>query len=142
MARREYLNGQPVSRANPFAPWSEDDLDPDIWFWDARLAGYNELPDEPEVDEWLVDVATHRLPLLFLIERCCHEGELLPLELRESRLSTFPLDARIECERAIHRAPRDYAEALFRMIALAVGIERARRQDEARRKAFEKSLGL
>ena len=96
---------------------------------DLRLAGFSELPEDEEMETWLESVWCSDWPLLFLIERCCDDGELLPLQLRETRLQGFPLAAILACEDAIASAPCDYADELFFMISWAVRIDRARRHD-------------
>jgi hypothetical protein len=128
--QRYRLNGDPV-HANPFAPWTLDDLYPEVLAYELDLAGYGDLPREPEIEEWLHSLWDSHWPLLFLVERCCDDGELLPLQLRESRLKDFPLDSVVACERAIAAVPYDYEEDLFRVISWAVRIERARRRAKA-----------
>lgn len=125
--QRHRLNGAPVFE-NPFAPWAFDDLFPCVEYWDLNLAGYAELPYEQEVEEWIDFLYRSDWPLLFLIEQCCHDGELLDLALRETRMRAFPIEAAVACEHAIARVPLDYADELFFMVYWAVRIERARRR--------------
>jgi hypothetical protein len=125
---RYRLNGEPVYD-NPFKPWSVDDVFPWIDISDLRLVGYSELPEDEAIDEWIDSIYSSDWPLLFLIERCCDDGELLPLQIRESRLKGFPLESLWACESAIASAPLAYERQLFFMISWAVRIERARRHD-------------
>ena len=69
-------------------------------------------------------------PLCFLIERCCHDGELMPRDLRQSRLSAFPPAWRVACEAAIAAAPVEDAYELFFFVYWSVRLERARRRAE------------
>ena len=69
-------------------------------------------------------------PLCFLIERCCHDGELMPRDLRQSRLSAFPPAWRVACEAAIAAAPVEDADELFFFVYWSVGLERVRRRAE------------
>lgn len=126
-SRRRRLNGDPVFE-NPFAPWREEDLFPWVELWDFNLAGYRELRDVPEIEEWLEAVWGSHWPLLFLIEQSCHDGELLDQDLRVTRLARYPLDAICACEEAIACVPWEYEKQIFFMIYWAVRIERARRR--------------
>lgn len=67
-------------------------------------------------------------PIFFLIEQCCHDGELLDLDLRETRLKKFPLDAAVASERAIGSVPEEIAESLFFLIYWVVRSEQAGRR--------------
>ena len=125
--QRRRLNGDPVYE-NPFAAWTEDDLFPGIDYWELNLAGYRELPCDEAIDEWVESLFESHWPLPFLIEQCCHDGELLPRDLRGTRLAAFPHDAIGACEQAIAAVPEEYATELFFMIHWAVRIERARRR--------------
>jgi hypothetical protein len=126
--QRYRLSGDPVYE-NPFAPWTEDDLypplDPED---DLGAAGPWDFPECEDIYLWLESLEGNYWPILFLIEQCCHDGGLLDLELRERRLSKFPLDAAIACEQAIASVPAEIAESLFFTIYWAVRIERARRR--------------
>ena len=125
--QRRRLNGEPVYE-NPFAPWEFDDLFPDIEYWDLNLAGYRDLPFEEEIEEWIGSLYRSYWPLWLLIEQSCHDGELLDLDLRATRLARFPPDAIAACEQAIGAVPQEYADELFFMVYWAVRIERARRR--------------
>jgi len=125
--QRRTLNGALV-HDNPFAPWTVEDLYPGFDDWDMNLAGYREIPWEEEIEEWLLSLDGSYWPLQFLIEQCCHDGELLDLALRETRMSQFPIEAAMACEEAISRVPLDYSDELFFMIYWSVRIERARRR--------------
>src|SRR5687767_1555677 len=117
--QRTRLNGDLV-HANPFAPWTVDDLFPEVGYWDLNLAGYREVPFEEEIEEWLQSLVESYWPLLFLVEQCCHDGELLGRDLRASRLARFPHDAIAACEEAIAAVPEEHATELFFMIHWAV----------------------
>lgn len=126
--QRRKLSGKDVFE-NPFAPWTIDDLYPwldmdDDW----EPAGLFEFMFEPEVEKWLDAAERSYWPVFFLIEQCCHDGELLDLQLRESRLRPFPLESIQACEATIASAPAQIADDLFRVIWQAVRIERARRR--------------
>ena len=125
--QRRRLNGDLVYE-NPFAPWTLEDVFPWVDWYEFNLTGYRELPDVIEIEEWLQAIFESRWPLLFLIEQCCHDGELLDRDLRATRLSRFPHDAIGACEEAIAAAPPEYEDKLFFMIHWAVRIERARRR--------------
>jgi hypothetical protein len=79
-------------------------------------------------EEWLLLSRGSDWPLMFLVEQCCHDGELLDLSLRETRMRRFPIEAAMECEEAIANVPREYAKELFFLVHWAVRIERARRR--------------
>ena len=126
--QRYRLNGEGV-HPNPFAPWTEDDLYPYLDLEeDWGTAGLWDSPDCEAILDCLESLDDSLLPILFLIERCCHDGELLGRDLRETRLARFPLDTAIACERAIASVPLEIAESTFFLIYWAVRIERARRK--------------
>lgn len=125
--QRYRLNGDTIY-ANPFAPWTIDDLFPEIEDWDLNLAGYRDLPFCEEIQDWLMSLGGSYWPLWFLVEQSCFDGELLDRDLRETRLAKFPLEAIAACEQAIASVPMDYADELFFMVYWAVRIERARRR--------------
>lgn len=133
--QRYRLNGDAV-HANPFAPWTEDDLYPMLDLEDDwETAGLWDRPAGGEIYLWLESVEGNVWPILFLIEQCCHDGELMDLGFRETRLAKFPLDAAIACERAIASVPEEIAEDVFFVVYWAVRIERARRRGAAIRSA-------
>ena len=90
---RRYMNGELVDPPQ-LGPWVEGDLFPEIsdgW----ETAGLFNLDVEDEEDyealEWWLDTLHNPdAPVLFLIERCCQDGALLPLDMRETRLKEFP----------------------------------------------------
>lgn len=127
---RRYLNGELV---NPpvLGQWSEADLFPEIEYEDFVAAGLFDIAmdddDRSKVEEWLLTIQSSEAPLLFLIERCCDGGELLPTEMIETRLKDCPWQWTSACMRAIKFAPEAVACDLFRAFSRAVVIERARR---------------
>lgn len=126
--QRYRLNGEPVHE-NPFAPWSEDDLYPCLDIEDdLGAAGIWDFPECEDIYEWLASLEGNYWPILFLIERCCHDGELLDIDIRETRMAKFPLEAAVACERAIASVPEEIADDLFFLVYWAVRIERARRR--------------
>lgn len=125
--QRQRLNGDAVYE-NPFAPWTVEDVFPELEYWDLNLAGYRDLPFEEEIEEWLEAVNGSYWPLWFLIEQSCHDGEILDRDLRATRLAKYPLDAIAACEEAIASVPVEYETELFFIVHWAVRIERARRR--------------
>jgi hypothetical protein len=132
---RRYLNGELVEPPQ-LGPWTETDLDPtDGWddpWEDLITAGLLELDyfddDEWEqIEGWLYSLFRAEIPLLFLIERCCDDGELLPRDMIDTRLQHFPDDWRSACLSAIDDAPEWLGEEIIMVVAWAVRIERARR---------------
>jgi len=121
------LNGDPICRENPYAPWKDEDVYPEVLSYHLDLAGFGELPDDPVIDEWLESFWWSRWPVLFLIERCCHDGEVLTLDLRETRMMGFPIDAIAACEHALATVPADYEQELFFIVSWAVRFERGSR---------------
>lgn len=127
--QRKALNGKDVFE-NPFAPWTVYDLYPQLDLDDDwEPAGLLDFLFEPGIEEWLEDVDRSFWPLFFLIEQCCHDGELLELQMRESRLRRFPMESVQACEAAIASVPIERADDLFRVVSQAVRIERARRRN-------------
>ena len=131
---RRYMNGKLVDPPQ-LGPWVEGDLFPvisDEW----EPAGLFELDvddeDEYQCVEWWLD-ALHNpdIPVLLLKERCCHDGELLHMDMRETRLQEFPRRWRTACCAAIQEVVEYGGTELISVIAWAVRIERARRYAEA-----------
>ena len=85
-----------------------------------------EGPWTDEADDWLSSIESADLQVA--IERCCHNGQLLPVELRALRLQHFPHAIQVECEAAI-RALREMpgSDAALQLIYWWVRIERAQR---------------
>jgi hypothetical protein len=125
--QRYRLNGEPVFD-NTFGQWTVEDLYPEVTYYELDLAGFQEIPLDSEVEDWLVFLTSHNAPLLFLIEQACHDGELLDRQLRATRLAKFPLAWIGACEEAIAAVPKDCADELFFMVYWSVRIERARRR--------------
>jgi hypothetical protein len=131
---RRYMNGELVDPPE-LGPWVEGDLFPvisDEWV----TAGLFELnvADEDEyqvVEWWLAKLHNPDVPVLFLIERCCHEGELLHVDMRETRLQEFPKRWRTACRAAIQEVVEYGGVELISVIAWAVRIERARRHADS-----------
>lgn len=126
-SQRHRLNGDPVYD-NPFAPWTYDDLYPEIEYWDLNLAGYRDLPFCEEIEDWLMSLNRSYWPLWLLIEQSCRDGKLLERDLRATRLAKFPLEAIAACQVAIESVPQEYADELFFLVHWSVRIERARRR--------------
>lgn len=124
--QRYRLNGDPVYETT-FQGWTVDDLYPEITHYELKLAGADEIP-YGEVEDWLVRLTDSNAPLLFLVEQCCHDGELLDRQLRATRLAKFPLPWIAACEEAIASVSPDYADELFFLVYWSVRIERARRR--------------
>lgn len=127
---RRYLNNELVDPPQ-LGPWTEADLFPE---WDSEdlftLGLYDIDADEDEWDEindWLLTLDDSPFPVTFLIERCCDDGELLPEDIRETRLKDFPRHWVSACQTALNDAPEPFAEDLFFVIFWSVRIERARR---------------
>jgi hypothetical protein len=126
--QRYRLSGEPV-HANPFEPWTEDDVFPTLDIDDdVAAAGLWDKPECEEIYQWLEKLGSNQWPLFFLIEQCSYDGELLDLDMRATRLSSFPLEATIACEHAIDSIPHDIFEDIIFVIHWAVRIERARRR--------------
>jgi hypothetical protein len=137
---RRYLNGELVDPPQ-LGPWTPQDLDPlDGWddpWEDLITAGLLDLDyfDDNEWEEiqgWLYSLFRAEVPLLFLIERCCDDVELLPRDMLDTRLQHFPDHWRSACLSAIEEAPQWLGEEIVIVVAWAVRIERARRSAEAR----------
>ena len=68
---------------------------------------------------------------LFLTERCCHDGDLMHVDMRETLLQEFPRRSRTACRAAIQEVTEYGGTDLILVIAWAVCIERARRHAES-----------
>lgn len=91
-----------------------------------------EQPWSEEANEWLneidrfsesVDETLH-----VALEQCCHDGKLLPAELRALRLQRFPHATQVRCEAALKRLCNKSYPAL-KLVFWWVRIERAQRTD-------------
>ena len=124
---RRYLNGELVDPPH-LGSWTENDIFP--WLdlddlVDARLFEIAASDDEwNEIEEWLLSIEDSEIPLLFLIERCCDNGVLLPDEMIETRLQDCSQDWISACLSAIKAAPQEFASELFSALSLAVRVER------------------
>ena len=127
---RRYLNGELVDPPQ-LGPWVDEDLFPWIDVEDLIDAGlYDIAADDDEwagIEEWLLSLEQSDAPLLWLIERCCDNGELLPEEMIETRLKDCSQDWISACLSAINAAPKEFAEELLCAMSLAVRVERNRR---------------
>jgi hypothetical protein len=83
-----------------------------------------EGPWTDEAGEWLWEV--ERLELQVALEQCCHDGRLLPAELRALRLQRFSHEIQVQCEHAIRQLTGKSAPAL-ELVYWWVRIERAQR---------------
>jgi hypothetical protein len=83
-----------------------------------------EGPWTDEAGEWLWEVERDELQVA--LEQCCHDGRLLPTELRALRLQRFPHEIQIRCEHAIRRLTTKATTAL-ELVYWWVRIERAQR---------------
>ena len=127
---RRYLNGELVDPPE-LGPWTEADLFPLLDYDDFINAGLFDIAmDEDEWDEveaWLVTLNASDVPLLFLIERCCDRGELLPDEMIETRLKDCSQGWISACQSAIATAPEGFVDELLSAVSLAVRVDRNRR---------------
>ncbi|MCA2997674.1 MAG: hypothetical protein ING75_03635 [Rhodocyclaceae bacterium] len=137
---RRYLNGELVDPPQ-LGPWTPTDLDPiDGWddLWDDLVtAGLLDLECEDDdewglIERWLDSLCCSSIPLMFLIERCCGEDELLSQDMIDTRLKDFPAHWRSACLAAIGEAPEWLGDEILVVVAWAVRIERARRLAEPR----------
>ncbi len=92
--------------------------------FDAACAVEGGWTDEAE--DWLSEIEAAELQVA--IEQCCHNGQLLPVEVRALRLQHFPHAIQVECEAAL-RTLREMpgAEEALKLIYWWVRIERAQR---------------
>lgn len=124
---RRYLNGELVDPPQ-LGAWVEDDVFPWLDLDDLVDAGLFQIAasdDEwNEIEEWLLSTEQSEIPILFLIERCCDSGVLLPDEMIETRLQDCSQDWISACLSAINAAPQEFASELFSALSLAVRVER------------------
>ncbi len=66
-------------------------------------------------------------PLLWLIERCLDNGELLPDELIETRLKDCSQNWISACLSAIKAAPEEFAREVLGAVLMAMRVERNKR---------------
>ena len=135
---RRYLNGELVDPPQ-LGPWVEDDLFP--WldakdFIDAGLYDIEADADEwAEIEDWLLEIQQSDAPLLWLIERCFDNGELLPIQMIETRLKNCSQDWISACMSAINAAPTACASEVLGVVSFAVRVERNGRATKPQREA-------
>ena len=120
---RRYMNGELVDPPQ-LGPWIEADLFPvisDEW----ETVGLFDLGVEDEdeyqcVGWWLDALNDSHVPVLFLIEQCCHDRELLHLDMRETRPKDFPKRWRDACRFALKEVVELGGLELIFVIAWAV----------------------
>jgi hypothetical protein len=78
-----------------------------------------------EASAWFNDVVAEELQVA--LEQCCHNGELLPAEIRALRLQRFPHADQVRAEHAIRCLPTDEGGAALALICWWVRIARAKR---------------
>ena len=126
---RRYLNGELVDPPQ-LGPWVEEDLFPWLDVEDLIDAGLYDIAaseDEwEEIEAWLLSLEQSEAPLLWLIERCCDSGELLPDQMIETRLKDCSQDWISACGTAIKAAPEEFASELLSALSLAVRVDRNR----------------
>jgi len=91
-----------------------------------EAAWASEGPWTDEADDWLSEVESAELQVA--IEQCCHNGELLPVELRALRLQRFPHATQVQCEaalKALQEMPG--SDAALELVYWWVRIDRAQR---------------
>ena len=127
---RRYLNGELVDPPL-LGMWAEEDLFPWLDIHDLFDAGLYDIAagdeDWIEIEAWLLSLEQSEIPLLWLIERCCDSGELLPDQMIETRLKDCSQDWISACRSAIKAAPAEFATELLCAVSLAVRVERNKR---------------
>ena len=135
---RRYLNGELVEPPQ-LGTWVVDDLFP--WldakdFIDAGLYDIEADADEwAEIEDWLLEIQQSDAPLLWLIERCLDNGELLPIQMIETRLKDCSQDWISACMSAINAAPTAFASEVLGVVSFAVRVERNGRATKPQREA-------
>lgn len=128
-SNRRYLNGELVDPPQ-LGSWVEEDLFP--WFdmadlIDAGLYDIDASDNEwAEIEEWLISLEESDAPLLWLIERCCDNGKLLPDQMIETRLKDCSQDWISACMSAINAVPEEFASEVLGAVSMAVRVERIR----------------
>ena len=127
---RRYLNGELVDPPQ-LGPWAEENLFPWLDAEDLIDAGLYDIEADAdewaEIEEWLLSLEQSDAPLLWLIERCCDNGELLPDEMIETRLKDCSQDWISACMSAINAAPEEFAGEVLGAVSMAVRVERIQR---------------
>lgn len=127
---RRYMNGELVDPPQ-LGPWVEEDLFPWLDVDDLFDAGLYEISADDEewsqIEEWLDSLQQSDAPLLWLIERCCDYGELLPKQIIETRLKDCSQDWVGACMSALKAAPEEFVGEVIASVAMAVRVERNRR---------------
>ena len=128
---RRYLNGELVDPPQ-LGPWVDEDLFPWLDVEDLIDAGLYDIAasaDEwAEIEEWVASLGQSEAPLLWLIERCFDCGELLPVEMVETRLKDCSQDWISACMSAINAVPEEFAGEVLGAVSMAVRVDRIRRR--------------
>lgn len=124
---RRYLNGELVDPPQ-LGPWNEADLFPWLDIETLIDAGlYDIEADDHEwadIEAWLLSLEASEVPLFWLIERCFDNGEMLPVEMIETRLKDCSQDWISACLAAIDATPEPFANEVLGAVSLAVRVER------------------
>lgn len=73
--------------------------------------------------DWIETV--HDSSLAVAVEQCCHDGRLMPCELRALRLQRFDPSRAYEVEHLLDQRPGDGGDAALQFLCWQVRIERA-----------------
>lgn len=78
-----------------------------------------------DAEDWFRSVEHWELQVA--IEQCCHNGELLPTEVRALRLQRFSHSEQVRTESMLDDLPEDHGASALALICWWVRIERAKR---------------
>ena len=133
-----------VAKPRDLNPWIAEASAMELSDCDEDVAWAAELPDEvldlvhdwdPKLDfrqesaDWFEYLCSREDQLLLLaLEQCCHEGILLPWDMRAVRLATAPLEAIAGLHLFWDHAPRAIAACLTYRVYWQVRAERGRRR--------------
>ena len=90
-----------------------------------HAAGALDLEWSESAEDWFDEVVHEEFQVA--VEQCCHNGELLPAEIRALRLQRFCHRDQVRTEFAIHRLPEDRGGSALALICWWVRIARAKR---------------
>jgi hypothetical protein len=131
LLRLRYLQG--LFRRKP--PPECIDLPGEAEMWDSGWSGFNQdawkaamcldLEWTEDARDWVENVVEEGLAVA--VEQCCHDGHVLPCELRVLRLQRFEPSTASDAVQALARLPGDGAEAALTFLCWYVRIERAKR---------------